>query len=165
MEGIFNILAGEGIEIDSEIKKKLNKKIASEYKSIAEFSELKKKLDDSNSKILEYQNLSNEIEELKSKNTELNKIYEVARLDGFKLKTLKSGVNEKFVDFVTSEIMKNSNEENFSEALENFNKENPQYISSQTVKISTTPSIQNKSENSISTNELINNFIRGNIKK
>lgn len=166
MEGIFNILASEGIEIEAEMKKRLNKKISSEYKTIAEFSELKKKLEESNNKALEYQNLSKELEDLQAKNTELNKLYESAKIDGLKLYTLKSGVNEKFVDFVTSEVLKKSNEgENFAQALENFNKENPQYISAPTVKVSTTPFMQNKTENGMTSNELINEFIRGKIPK
>lgn len=166
MEGIFNILASEGIEIEAEMKKRLNKKISSEYKTIAEFSELKKKLEESNNKALEYQNLSKDIEDLQNKNSELNKQYETAKIDSFKFHTLKSGVNEKFVDFVTSEVLKTSNNgTDFVEALGNFNKENPQYICTPTVKVSTTPLMQNKTENGITSNELINNFIRGKIPK
>lgn len=166
MEGIFNILSGEGIEIDAETKKRLNKKISSEYKTIAEFSEVKKKLEESNNKVLEYQNLSKDFEELQNKNSELNKRYEAAKVDSLKLHTLKSGVNEKFVDFVTSEVMKKTNDgQDFVKALGDFNKENPQYICTPSVKVSTTPIMINKTENGMASNELINEFIRGKIPK
>lgn len=164
MEGIFNILKSEGIEIPEETQKKLNKKIVSEYKSINEYNDLKKKLEESNNKISEFSNTQNEIDTLKQKNEELSKLYKESQLTGYKFQALKSGVNEKFVDFVTSEVMNNTNDTNdFNKALEAYNKDNPQFLTSnykQNISVSTTPNISNKTQTQ-SNNDLMNRIIRG----
>lgn len=163
MEGIFKMLESEGIEVNDEVKKRLNKKIASEYKTIAEFSELKRKLEETTEKVSKYSNIENELNTLKNKNDELSKLYETSKTNEYKLYALKKGINEKFVDFVTSEVLNQTNEEkDFKSAFEEYSKDNPQYMNSQnSVKLSTTPKLENKSEFNGSSNEAINNFIRG----
>lgn len=164
MEGIYNILASEGIEIEEDVRKRLNKKIAAEYKSIAEFSDLKKKLEDSMNRLSEYSNISQDMEKLKSENENISKMYQESKINEYKFHTLKSGVNEKFVDFVTSEVMKGLNDDiSFTDALDSYNKQNPQYInfSSTGIKLSTSSSMQNQTEANLNTNDYVNNLIRG----
>lgn len=166
MEGIFKILASEGIEIDEDTRKKLNKKIASEYKSIAEFSELKRKMEEANTKLNDYSEISKSVETLKNENAELNKLYEASKTSEWKLEALKNGVNVNFVDFVTYEVMKNMSEDTkFTDALEAYTKSNPQYTTLQQpgIKVSTTPIVSNPTEKNLRPGEYINDFIRGKI--
>lgn len=63
-----------------------------------------------------------------------------------KLEVLKSGFDEKFVDFIVHEVGKS---EDFSKELENFKKNNPQYLKNQEtgIKYSTSPSFENHYQN------------------
>lgn len=161
MEGIFNILKAEGIELSDDVKKKINKSLSTEYKSIVEYSNLKKKLEDLSTQIQSQDAVAQEMETLKSKNEELNKLYEDSKTNYYKLQVLKSGINDRFVDFVTSEVkgMVNSKKD-FNKALEEYKNDNPQFLNEQKkINISTTPTIGNKSELT-DTNRLINDFIR-----
>lgn len=162
MEGIFNILKAEGIELTDEVKKKINKSLSSEYKSIAEYSNLKKKIEDLNCQIQDQTKISEEMEALKSKNNEISKLYEESINNQYKLQALKSGINDKFVDFVTSDVLKNKKDnEEFNTVLDKYIKDNPQYLTTNTnFHISTTPQSKNKTELK-SSNDLINNLIRG----
>lgn len=164
MEGIFKMLESEGIEIGEEAKKRLNKKIASEYKTIAEFSDLKRKLEETAEKNSKYSDIEGKLEDLKIKNDELVKLYEAGKTNEYKLYALKNGIDEKFLDFVTSEVLNKTNKEkDFKSAFEEYSKQNPQYMTSSqnSVKLSTTPNIENKTEFNARANEAINNFIRG----
>lgn len=161
MEGIFNILKSDGIEITDETKKKIIKSLSSEYKSIVEYNNLKKKLEDLNVKVEEKTNLENELNNLKNKNEELSKLYNDSKNTGYKFDVLKKGVNEKFVDFVTSDILKNKTEEqNFTDLLNSYVKDNPQYLTENYISVSTTPKVK-KNNTVIGTNEIINKLIRG----
>lgn len=164
MEGIFKMLESEGIEVEEEAKKRLNKKIASEYKTIAEFSDLKRKLEEKAEENSKYSDIEKQLEALKTKNDELYKLYEAGKSNEYKLYALKNGIDEKFLDFVTSEVLNKTDEQkDFKSAFEEYSKENPQYMTSSqnSVKLSTTPNIENKTEFNGSSNEVINNFIRG----
>lgn len=161
MEGIFKILENEGIQIPEESKKILNKKIASEYKTIAEFSSLSKKYEDANAKISEFSNIINERDSLKTKNQELSKLYEDSKVDGYKLAVSKRGVDDDFIDFVTDTVLKKvDGNTDFNTALESFIKDNKKYMSSNPkLTLSTTPTAESKADfNSI--NEIMNKFIR-----
>ena len=59
-----------------------------------------------------------------------------------KLEVLKSGFDEKFVDYITYELGKSGN---FSESLQKFKKDNPQYLKKQEtgIKYSTSPNFEN----------------------
>lgn len=161
MEGIFNILKSDGIEITDETKKKIIKSLSSEYKSIVEYNNLKKKLEDLNIKVEEQSNTLKELDNLKNKNEELSKLYNDSKNTGYKFDVLKKGVNEKFVDFVTSDILKNKTEEqNFTDLLNSYVKDNPQYLTENYISLSTTPKV--KENNTVmGTNEIINKLIRG----
>ena len=165
MEGIYNILKSEGIEIDEETKNKINKKLSAEYKSITEYSNLKKKLEDANSKLSEYTSINDELTLLRNKHDEVNKLYEDSKKYQYKLQVIQAGIDDKFVDFVSSEVQSRVNgKKDFAKALEEYKTENPQFLNKQpVVNISTTPSVENKSELT-DTNNLINNFIRGNLR-
>lgn len=162
MEGLYNILKNEGIEIPDEIRKKINKKISSEYKTISEYNSLKEKINEYDNKMIESDNLKKEYEKIKNSYDEVNKLYENSKINEYKLEVMKSGIDNKFSDFVTSEVMKQVNDEkDFKTALKDYNKENPQYLKSTTqVNLSTNPSNNNKT-NVFKPNDLINKFIRG----
>jgi hypothetical protein len=69
-----------------------------------------------------------------------NQVYEQ------KLEVLKSGFDEKFVDFIVHEL---GQAENFSESLTKFKGENPQYLKNQDkgIKYSTAPNFENCYQN------------------
>lgn len=161
MEGIFKILENEGIQIPEESKKILNKKIAAEYKTIAEFSSLAKKYEDANSKISDFSNIRNELDSLKSKNDELNKLYESSKFDGYRLAAFRRGVDNDFIDFVADTVLKKVDENtDFNTALNSFLSENKQYLANNPKFIvSSTPKAEIKS-NFSKIDDIMNNFIR-----
>lgn len=161
MEGIFKILENEGIQVPEESKKVLNKKIAAEYKTIAEFSSLSKKYEDANKKISEFSNVQNELDTLKTKNDELSKLYENSKVDGYKLAASRRGIDDDFIDFVTYTVLKKVDENtDFNTALEEFVKDNKKYMASNPkLTLSTTPNVESKADFH-NVNEIMNNFIR-----
>lgn len=168
MEGILNILSNEGIELSEEVKSKITKSLASEYKTIAEYSKLKKKLEDANSMLNESNmkldtksNLEKDLEKLKGENSKLYKLYEESKNQTYKFDVLKNGVNEKFVDFVTADILKNKSEDqDFKELLSSYIENNPQYLNNNFLSVSTSPQSNNQSESTTSS-DMINKLIRG----
>lgn len=165
MEGIFNILKNEGIEVAEDVQKRINQKLISEYKSIAEYSNLKRKLEEANNKLSEYTNLNNELSDLRTKHDEVYKLYEDSKKYKYKLEVIQAGINDKFADFVVSEVQgKTNGKKDFTKALEEYKTENPQFLNSNDNKpvlnISTTPNIGNKTELN-DMNKLMNDYIRG----
>lgn len=168
MEGILNILANSGIELNEEVKSKITKSLASEYKTIAEYSKIKKKLEDTNSmlsdsnkKLESKSTLEKDLEKLRGENSKLHKLYEDSKNNEYKFDVLKTGVNEKFVDFVTTDILKNkTDEQDFKELLNSYIEDNPQYLNNNFMKVSTTPQSNNPSDIS-SSSDMINKLIRG----
>lgn len=158
MEGIFKILESEGINVSDELRPKLNKKIFSEYKTIAEYSDLKKKLEEYKSKENEYSSISSELEALKKRNAELSQINTET---SNRMAVINSGVDDDFVDFVTHSAMKNVNEKtDFNKSLEDFLNNNKQYLkSTPKVTLSTYAGSESKADMS-SINQMMNNFIR-----
>lgn len=166
MEDIFSILASEGIELTDEAKKNVKKKISSEYKTIAEYSNLKAKFEDATRKLSDLDSLNTKLENLTNENAELTKFKNEANLNACKYKILQSGVNERFVDFVNSEVQKQVNESNsFEDVLKNFIETNDQYLNVQKSEpqavVATSPSFMNKSELMPSTDEIMNRYLRG----
>lgn len=168
MEGILNILANEGIELSEETKSKITKSLANEYKTIAEYSKLKKKLEDANSmlsdsnmKLDQKSSLEKDLEKLRGENSKLLGLYEESKNQTYKFDVLKNGVNEKFVDFVTADILKNKGEDqDFKELLSNYIENNPQYLNNNFLSVSTSPQSNNQSETTTSS-DMINKLIRG----
>lgn len=167
MEGIFSILESFGISVPDENKQDIQKKINSEYKTIAEYRKLKDKIDDLNSKNQDMESKLTSFDELKSKTEDLEKRLDDSKLKECKFETLKSGVDQKFVDFVTSEVNKLvSDTKDYTQALSEYNKSNPQFLvqKDNPMIVATTPNIGRKQESPASSNnDMINNFIRGKI--
>lgn len=168
MEGILNILSSEGIELSEEVKSKITKSLATEYKTIAEYSKLRKKLEDantmlsdSNTKLESKSSLEKDLEKLRGEHSKLCKLYEESKNNAYKLDVLKTGVNEKFVDFVTSDILKNkADDQDFAELLSSYIDNNPQYLSNNFMSVSTSPQSNNPSDATTSS-DMINKLIRG----
>lgn len=164
MEGIFNILKNEGIEVAEDTQKKISQKLSSEYKSIAEYSNLKRKLEEATAKISQYTSLNDELSDLRTKHDEISKMYEDSKKYKYKLEAIQSGINDKFADFVVSEVQTRTNgKKDFTKALEEYKAENPQFLNNDNkpvLNISTTPNIGNKTELH-DINKLMNDYIRG----
>lgn len=162
MEGIFNILKSEGIEISDEVKKKINKSLSTEYKSIVEYNNIKNKIEEMTNQLSEQDKINKEFNHLRKKHDELSKMYQDSKTMTYKYDALKKGVNEKFIDFVTSDILKNkTDEQDFSSLLDNYINENPQYLNdNKFISVSSAPK-PNKTAEISSTNDIINKLIRG----
>ena len=94
-----------------------------------------------------------EVKEIYRKLEETTKNYQQMKTEADKAKNyeqkfqvLKSGFDEKFVDYITYELGKSKN---FSESLQKFKKDNPQYLKKQEtgIKYSTSPSFENHYQN------------------
>lgn len=162
MEGIFNILKSEGIELSDEVKKKINKSLSSEYKSIVEYNNMKNKIEEMTNQLSEQDKINKEFNQLRKKHDELSKLYDDSKTMGYKYDALKKGVNEKFIDFVTADILKNKSEEqDYSVLLDDYINKNPQYLNdNKFMTISTTPQ-PNTTSGMSTTNDIINKLIRG----
>ena len=77
----------------------------------------------------------------------------------------KSNVKSEFADFVLASIQKNVNDEkDFETALEEFKKEKPQYFGDVVIKkVQTAPPLAGSIPKPITTNDIMNNIIRGNV--
>lgn len=93
--------------------------------SIEEVKEIYKKLEETTKN---YQQMKTEVDK--------SKVYQQ------KLEVLKSGFDEKFVDFIVHEVGKS---EDFSKGLEEFKRDNPQYLKNQetSIKYNTSPNFEN----------------------
>lgn len=100
-----------------------------------------------NSKTLEnLQNLTNENNDLKAE----------LQMNGSKVKS-------EFSKFVKNEVMSKVNDEtDFNTALEDYKKENPQYFGETVVKkVQTSPSLNTGENMPLTTNEIMNDILRG----
>ena len=116
-----------------------------------EFLEWKKTNQNDSEKINELQTSN---EQLKKENTLLKATNEVA----------KSDVKPEFLKFVTSEVMQLVNDTtDFETALKNYKKNNSQYFGEIVVKkTQSSPNLSNGGEKAITTNDIMNNLLRGN---
>lgn len=75
-----------------------------------------------------------------------------------------SNVKKEFSKFVTSEVQaKVTDDVDFAHALENYKKENPQYFGDTVVKkVQSSPVLNNGGVQPQSTNDIMNNILRGN---
>lgn len=82
------------------------------------------------------------------------------------LQMSKSNVKKEFSKFVTSEIMsKVDNEHNFESVLEDYKKENPQYFGDTVVKkVQSSPSLNGGTPKEPTTNDIMNDILRGSTK-
>ena len=74
-----------------------------------------------------------------------------------------SKVKSEFLKFVKNEVMSKVNDDtDFSTALEDYKKENPQYFGDTVVKkVQTSPSLNTGVGQSQSTNDIMNDILRG----
>lgn len=79
------------------------------------------------------------------------------------LKIADSDVKKEFARFVTSEVMSLVNETtDFDTALKNFKKSSPQYFGETVVKkVQTSPGLNNGGNQPQTTNQVMNNLLRG----
>lgn len=74
-----------------------------------------------------------------------------------------SNVKKEFMKFVTSEVNSQVNDDtDFATALENYKKENPQYFGDTVVKkVQSSPSLNNGGAQPQTTNDIMNDILRG----
>ena len=150
----------KGLDLDSELIDTimaehgkyitgLKEKVSSYEDEIKSYKESIDKLNgtiEENNKSLEnLQNLTNENKDLKAE----------IQLGG-------SHVKKEFSKFVRNEIMSQINDDNdFSQVLENYKKENPQYFGDTVVKkVQTSPTLNNGGTQAATTNDIMNNILR-----
>ncbi len=106
------------------------------------------------------QNDSDKINELQNRNNELEK--EVNFLKATNT-VAKNEVKPEFLKFVTNEVLSLVNETtDFDTALKNYKKDNPHFFGEIVVKkVQSSPNLGNGGNQSNSTNDIMNNILRG----
>lgn len=114
------------------------------YKS--QIDELNTTIETNNKNLENLQNVTNENKELKAE----------LQMNG-------SNVKKEFMKFVTSEVNSKVNDDvDFATALSDYKKENPQYFGDTVVKkVQSSPTLNNGGNQPSSTNEIMNNILRG----
>ena len=104
------------------------------------------KMQESNKSLKNYQDLTNENKQLKTQ-----------------IQMSDSNVKKEFSKFVTSEVMALVDDENdFTSALENYKKENPQYFGESVVKkVQSSPNLNGGNTQPQTTNDIMNDLLRG----
>lgn len=107
------------------------------------------------------QNDNERLTELENNNTLKDK--EITELKSL-LKIKDSDVKKEFQRFVASEVMGMVNESiDFDTALKNYKKENPQYFGEVVIKkVQSSPTLLSGGVQSNTTNDIMNNILRGN---
>ena len=110
-----------------------------------QISELKSKVSEHEESLKNLQNLTNENNDLKAE----------IQLGG-------SNVKKEFSKFVRSEVLSKVNDDtDFSKALENYKKENPQYFGDTVIKkVQSSPNLNNGGSPATTTNEIMNDILR-----
>ena len=144
-ETIDTIMAEYGKNV-TNFKEQLEgyKEQVSNYEN--QVKELNGKLEDSSKSLENLQTLTNENKDLKTQ-----------------LQMSDSNVKKEFMKFVTSEISSKVNDEtDFATALKDYKKENPQYFGDTVVKkVQTSPSLNAGEGKPQSTNDIMNDILRG----
>ena len=144
-ETIDSIMAEHGKYITG-LKEQVDdyKKEMESYKT--QISELNSTIETNNKSLENLQTLTNENKDLKAE----------IQMSG-------SNVKKEFSKFVRSEVMANVNDDNdFTTALENYKKENPQYFGETVVKkVQSSPSLNGGEQQPQTTNNIMNDIIRG----
>lgn len=150
----------KGLELDKEVIDKIMAEHGKHLNSIKEqadtyqkeiegykstIDELNKKVDESNKTLENLQTVTNENKNLKAQ-----------------LQMSESNVKKEFSKFVTSEVMSKVNDDNdFTKALEDYKKENPQYFGETVIKkVQTSPNLNTGEPKSKSTNDIMNDILR-----
>lgn len=108
--------------------------------------ELNGKIETNNKSLEDLQSITNERNDLKAQ-----------------LQMTDSNVKKEFSKFVRSEVMANVSDDNdFTKALETYKKENPQYFGETVVKkVQTSPVLNNGGNQPQTTNNIMNDILRG----
>ena len=108
--------------------------------------ELNGKIETNNKSLEDLQTITNERNDLKAQ-----------------IQMSDSNVKKEFSKFVRSEVMANVNDDNdFTKALENYKKENPQYFGETVVKkVQSSPSLNAGGNQPQTTNNIMNDILRG----
>jgi len=127
------------------------KEQAEEYK--AKCSEYEKQISQLNSTIEENNKSLESLKNLTDENTNLKADIQLN----------KSHVKSEFSDFVRSEVLSKVNDEtDFETALNDYKKNSPQYFGDTVVKkVQTSPSLNTGGSQPTSTNEIMNDILRG----
>lgn len=106
------------------------------------------------------QNDSEKIKNLENSNADKDNIIKDLKAQ---LCLSKSDVKPEFMEFVTSKVISMSDEiTTFEEALKNFKKSSPQYFGETVVKkVQTSPGLNNGGNQPQTTNQVMNNLLRG----
>jgi len=151
-ETIDKIMAEYGKSITSEQEKytSLEKEISNYKSAITDYEkqvkDLNNKIQDNEKSLENMQALTNENKDLKAD----------IQMNGSKVKS-------EFSKFVKSEVMANVNDEtDFTTALENFKKDNPQYFGDVVVKkVQSSPTLNAGEPKPQTTSDIMNNILRG----
>jgi chromosome segregation ATPase len=144
----------KGLDLDKET---IDTIMAEHGKLITEakeqISELTDKVKDYESK---FEENSKSLENLQSLTNENKDLKAEIQMNG-------SDVKKEFSKFVRSEVMSQVNDENdFASVLESYKKENPQYFGETVVKkVQSSPSLANGGTQPQTTNDIMNNLLRG----
>ena len=158
----------KGLELDKEV---IDSIMAEHGKYI---TGLKEQIEDYKNKVTDYEgkvaNYENQVKELNGKIDEDNKSLENLKTLTSENKDLKaqlqmsdSNVKKEFMKFVTSEVNSKVNDEtDFATALKDYKKENPQYFGDTVIKkVQSSPSLNTGATQPQSTNDIMNNILRG----
>ena len=141
---------GKGINVEKEKYTTLETKVAEFENTIKEkdntIKELNNTIDGNNKSLENLQSVTNENKDLKAQ-----------------LKMKDSGVKKEFSEFVTSKVTSLVNDEtDFDTALKNYKNDNPQYFGDTVVKkVQTSPVLNNGGNHAETTNDIMNNILRG----
>lgn len=151
----------KGLELDQET---IDTIMAEYGKNVTNFKE---KIDEYKEQVSNYENQVKELNgklETDAKSLEnLQSITDENKDLKTQLQMSDSNVKKEFMKFVTSEISSRVNDEtDFTTALENYKKENPQYFGDTVVKkVQTSPSLNAGGVQPQSTNDIMNDILRG----
>ena len=122
-----------------------------------EFIEWKKSNQNDSEKINE---LQNQINTLTQDNSEKDK--EIFSLKSYN-KVSNTDVKKEFCEFVTDKVMKLVNDTtDFDTALKNYKEKNPQFFGETVVKkVQSSPNLNNGGTKTTTTNDIMNNLLRG----
>lgn len=150
-----------GLELDEETIDTIMAEVGKGYTKLKEANE---ELKEKNSKYEEKIKTLNSTIESNSKS--LKNLQEMANENEnlkHELQMNDSNVKKEFMKFVTSEVASQVDDEtDFATALDNYKKENPQYFGETVVKkVQSSPSVGQGGTQATTTNDIMNNLLRG----
>lgn len=144
-----------------EVNNIVETRLAKARKDMPSQEELKQYNDWKQSQKTEQEKINEQIMSLKTSNTTLTN--ENAQLKA-QIEVIGSNTKKEFVKFVTSEVLSMTNDTtDFKTALKEYKKDNPQYFGETVVrKTQTSPNLNNGGNTPQTTNDIMNNILRGN---